>query len=983
MKGVNKAFAILGALALVAFVGFVSTFGYPLPSTPTDPFELSEPVHADSDGTHTAIIDQQSRRLLILDKDDRLDTIVSFDSVGHHIDAATDVCVDGDVIWLSGVKYQDDSDTIALERVAMYTVNGDYVTTVHDSKRGNTSQPSIKSLTSSKDGAIMGYEERDPDDPEASTVVFVALNDKEEREISRNRVTDRSIFDMSYCENTSSFVALSARGIINDDDDASQQIKGYENYLFTCIDFIDDGQLFASDDVSGNLYCIDDDGRPTLVGEGEGFCDIHINKSYLTACADGDNSIVIVNLDDASTRSVSDLTLTPSLAFSVWCAWASRIYLICFIVLCLIAKLVSAIRSGDHSGIVTFASAVVVTGTFVLGVAYTSYGTFTTARQTRENIIGSYAEYFYTTDYKLADGIKTLESRAALRESKLLEIAQKCYEQVEEQVGFLVRSSSAHGIGTYAIVYGQDEEGIYHLYDSAEEHIVGRSLASPEKLKAVEAAFESDDFDDTIKLGHTLRDSTMYNLVPVIDEANGSVVAVVEVGSKVRSFESALKTHLVERLIELLALVLVIYLGFTELHTCAMRLLSSRSVQHESPRDAIALLTRPISLAVIFLTSIDGVMTVLISKSLAEGMGTSTSSVLTAIPTALLGIGLAIGHFSYSVLGYRIGLRKLLIGGLACAGLIALFGIVAVATKSFWVYCGVKLLLGIPFGLLYSLGFSLPRHASTSDVRDSGAYDFKCVKTSAAALGMVLGGYAAQGLGFAWVYVLLALACLLVVIVSARLFSLGQEPLEQLPAKDSEDFQPATGLRTILPIVALVLLIMLPMTLSGGYKSFLFPLYSADAGLSTASINSLFVLAQLLLFVCMSGITQAQNRLGIWGVTPLAIAALGATFLLFALNTTFAWSTVVIFIIALLTEAAGTWKNLWVELLSIRGIPAGKATGMMWGTLSLLATAQPLILTALRARSDAFLSIVLGVICCVGALGFWVVSRKRVRHKKS
>lgn len=56
MKGVNKAFAILGALALVAFVGFVSTFGYPLPSTPTDPFELSESVHADSDGTHTAIL---------------------------------------------------------------------------------------------------------------------------------------------------------------------------------------------------------------------------------------------------------------------------------------------------------------------------------------------------------------------------------------------------------------------------------------------------------------------------------------------------------------------------------------------------------------------------------------------------------------------------------------------------------------------------------------------------------------------------------------------------------------------------------------------------------------------------------------------------------------------------------------------------------------------------------------------------------------
>lgn len=508
MRGVQRVFAVLTALAVIAFVGFVTTFGYPLPSTPTQPFELSGPVHADSDGTHTVIIDQQSRRLLILNKDDQLEDIVSFDSLGRHIDAATDVCIHGDTIWLSGIKYQEDSDTIASERVVMYTVSGDYVTTVYEAKRSNTARPSIKSLTSSKDGAIMGYEEHDPEDPEASTVVFVSLYNEEAHEIARSRVTDRSIIDMSYCENDGTFVALSARGIINDDDE-SQKIENYERYLFTCIDFVDYGRLFASDDVSGNLYYIDDNNEPVLVGEGEGFSDIHINGSYLTACADSENSIVLVNLDDSSTRAISDLNLTSSLAFSVWCAWATRIYLICFIVLCLVAKLVSAIRAGNHAGIATFVSAVVVSGTFVLGVAYTSYGTFTTALQTRENIIGSYAEYFFLTDSNLADGVKALGSRAALRESKMLETAQKCYEQIEEQVGFLVRSSSAHGVGTYAIVYGLDEQGIYHLYDSAEEHIVGRSLTSPDKLKNVEATFGSEDFDDSIKHGYTLRDSTM------------------------------------------------------------------------------------------------------------------------------------------------------------------------------------------------------------------------------------------------------------------------------------------------------------------------------------------------------------------------------------------------------------------------------------------------------------------------------------------
>jgi uncharacterized YccA/Bax inhibitor family protein len=116
---------------------------------------------------------------------------------------------------------------------------------------------------------------------------------------------------------------------------------------------------------------------------------------------------------------------------------------------------------------------------------------------------------------------------------------------------------------------------------------------------------------------------------------------------------------------------------------------------------AISALARPFALTSMMLASVDGVMSTLIAKDLLTAAGHGSSTPLIAVPAVMLGIGQALGQGLYGHFGAKVGLRKLLTRGGAFMFLCAIFAAGTVLIGSFWGYCAAKLVLAIPFGLLF------------------------------------------------------------------------------------------------------------------------------------------------------------------------------------------------------------------------------------------------------------------------------------------
>ena len=182
--------------------------------------------------------------------------------------------------------------------------------------------------------------------------------------------------------------------------------------------------------------------------------------------------------------------------------------------------------------------------------------------------------------------------------------------------------------------------------------------------------------------------------------------------------------------------------------------------------------------------------------------------------------------------------------------------------------------------------------------------------------------------------------------------------------------------------LGIALFVVLPSTLAAGYASFLFPLFSADLGLSKADINNIVVLGQLVVYLCINAIERVEGRWGKWKVSTAAIALLGVVFLLFAINTTLVWSIAVIALVGLLCKSSDGWKSMWLSAAGEAGVPAGRATGTMVATRSLALVAQPFILGALLGAADSVAVIVIGVFCVICAGLFFLVTRSTTLAKR-
>ena len=971
---------IVTLLTVASALVTLASFGVNLPVSPFLPVGFDAPVAADTNGDVTAIADAHARRLLVLDGDRQLVRIRSYESLNSPIDAVTDVCVADDAIYVAGVCYIEDSDLIERERVIRYNLDGSNSAIVYQTESSVLYSPGIAAINDDGDAAVATCCSHDLSQF-ATTVSFVRIagSDAKPQVIATQTSDLYSVFDAGYDADSGSYAIISPRGVINDGVSETSAIY-LPDQAFVAIDVDHDGNIVASDDVTGNLYRISPEGDAQVLAEGRGYDSLHVGDEWICACDAESGYVAIYDLAGQQVAEFDSTRLRASLAAYVSVSWLARAFLAGLLLWVTVRQARQIVRGGGHGAGAVFASATVA---IAMGIAigFSSYAAYRNSLEVRSNEINTFADYLDATSTQLSASLEKLGDRTTFRRDDDSANTYDALMDIEMSVGSLCTSATDNDIGTYFAVYGKDDQGVFFLYDSASEHVVGTSFIASDVREDVERAFATDPsahMSADIRQGSSLRDETQFRLVGIPSTDGTSVVGVIEIGSRFKSFEASVFQSLAQHVITLLVILLVVYISYVEIRECGSCLLSYQDLQKSHARDALAVLTRPFSFLVTTLSSIDAVMSTLIAKALLQGSPMASDGMMIALPAVMAGLGMAAGHAVYGFLGSRVELRRLMARGAALMAVGALCATFAVGMQEFWLYCAAKLAMAVPFGLLYTLGYALPRRAETPEVQALAAGGIKRTDTSAAAFGTVLGAYAAQNLGNEWVYVAVAVVSLVVMGFALSFFPANGKPLERRHHRDQE-------FRTVLvpflsgkETLADAFCVMLPATLAAGYNSFLFPLYSSDIGLGTTTINNLCMLGQLVVFVAISQIEQFERHYGKWRVSTAAIGLLGVVFLLFALNHQVGWAVASIALVGVLKKASDGWKAMWVSSAHKYRLPTGEAIGAMFATNSIMNVVRPLLLGYLITLGSDTAPLVLGGICAVSAVAFVVCTRDTV-----
>ena len=965
---------VLFALFLVAAFTTIATYGISLPQAPFKPVALNGPTTVETDGEVTALADSESRRLLLLNKDDRLVSMIEYDSISAPIEAITNVCVSGDRVYVAGIKYQSDNDYITQERVLVYDAHGAYKGIAYEVGKPLGYTSTIVSLNAAPKGLTLGVLEP----VGASNVLhFYRVDGTGTSELATMDDNGMVAYDGGYSIAADSYAISTEFGTLMGSSDV---LNGTHlgDHVFSAVDIGDDGCAYAYDETSEALCRVTPKGKVTTLLEVSGITQVSLNGDYLAFCSRSDSRAGLSSDLGAHVRRLESVTPTGTLSGLFLLIVAARACVVILLLVAVVSRVLAIVRTGETRGLGGYLASTAVVLAVGIAVGYTSYNTYQELLNTRLNTIDAFAEYFGLISSSLAEDVERCADRNIFRVSDpeaqgtdVSDEVAESYSKILWSVGSLAMAANDNGIGTYVRIYAIDESGIFHLYDSMQEHIFGAALNSPYEDEIVRAFANEGPASDDLYEGSARKDTTQFRLVSLCD-TTGSVRMVVEVGSRMKSFKASVLSTLTERLTSLLVIIAVVYLCYAELRGCGRSLLSYRAYIGKDNRDALALLTRPFTFSVTTLMSVDGVMTVLIARQLLRDMDTDFAGMLVAIPSVMLGVGLALGYVLYGFVGQKASPRRIGTRGAFAVILFSGLAVCAIVRESFLLYCLAKLLLAIPLATLYSFGYSLPRRADSEEVRGVSAEGVTRTDTSAAAIGTVAGGYAAQMLGSLWVYVLIALGGVLLLAFAQYVFPKHMSPIERKHVRSVKQTFDFLGSPSILQLIGFI---MFPMVLAGGYDSFMFPLFSSDMGMSTAAIHNISAFGKLIVYVMIGQIGRTSDEFDKWAVAPASVAIVGLIFLVFSFNSTITWAVVVIALVAVFSKSSDGWKALWLRSAKSRSFPRGRTVGLMFATRSMLLVVQPLILSLLLSAGERVAIISLGIVCVLCAAAFLLASQ--------
>lgn len=239
----------------------------------------------------------------------------------------------------------------------------------------------------------------------------------------------------------------------------------------------------------------------------------------------------------------------------------------------------------------------------------------------------------------------------------------------------------------------------------------------------------------------------------------------------------------------------------------------------------------------------------------------------------------------------------------------------ALYTKSLVLFFPLVLTFNIGYGLIYTVLKIMPTLSADSEKRYGLYRANEVTNATATILGAALGGYVAQFLGYAIMYVIIALFC----AVPAAITLFGISDIGVLASEEKQEKTKEMGMSPIKalkfyfsPGGALPIMISMAMILVGmGYKTYYFPLYSQAKGYDLTAIANVTVIVGSLSAVLETNVDKLVSKVGKQEayVGVLLLMALSMVFAVF--NPDYVWAVIFIAISQISMNVCKPYENVF------------------------------------------------------------------------
>lgn len=373
------------------------------------------------------------------------------------------------------------------------------------------------------------------------------------------------------------------------------------------------------------------------------------------------------------------------------------------------------------------------------------------------------------------------------------------------------------------------------------------------------------------------------------------------------------------------------------------------------------------ALSIGWLGSIDSIVIVTLTRRMCAANG--ISDVFTTLPVVASSIGSIVGIELFRPLRNRFSTRNIVSFSYLLYAFSAFLCIGFAGANSIGGMCAAKTIGGVASGILNAVLYRLPSLWKDNDegIRTVTTDTENGLLTSGI-LGVFAGGFLAEHVSYASIYILEAAAASCFLLIGRFMF-IKKESRFNNPDREQKKDMSGRAYRFIFKpaMISLLMIFVLYNGITVYYKQIIFPLFSDDLGFSEQTISDVYILVRCLIYFGFRFIEKLIRKLNNRNILIGSQIIMGASFLIFLwLDTSFLWASAMLLITGILCKLIKNHGTvLWNRELYRQQIKPYYANPPLMAMTGLISVVAPGLLSLLLSFGVKVMGAVMGLLAIV------------------
>ena len=865
--------------------------------------------------------------------------------------------------YVYGVKKEKNSIIIANDRVVKYSSNFQKYEIIFDEKREFKSWNNQITDVVINDGKLyvsMCYYQKE--NSNSKTCIYSIDLKTKEKELIYD-VNDEYIYNIKYTPKDGNIYLLKYFDSFEIKNNSSYKyIDVLKKYSISEFNVIDKDNIVWHD-INGKAVYLNDekliDGIYTI-GD--------INNGNKITCFPYDYSKLIIY--DIATKQINEYNgfkYSLQLIIFIWIKCISVIYILILIIILVVKAILKLYKDRNYEILKNILFGTIMT--FIVVCISFFYINFSYDNNIKavKNAIDTIGGFLTRS---MDDGL--IDAYLLIPKDGDIDGYKRSYEIFDETFGAWVNDEINNGDYEYVVLYKIKGNSLITLYDSSYTDIIGAILELTEQNKENIKKSEIRVID----YGYG---NALSKYIPIYD-LNDNLSGALEVGYNYDVLLKQTFSLCLELSITILLFLTIFYIFSKEIVAFYYGLKKYHET-NKKKNDSFGMV-HSLSFFNFIASSLDVVIFVLIIRDMLtiKGIQGDDMMFLITIPTFLIGFGYFISYFIYSFLIKRFSIRKIAVMSSILITICLVFFIFVIKINSFILFCVLTFIISILREILYFIIHNIPASFDNERERYDAFHDISMGNISSSVIGTLLGGFIAQKFGNVILYLVAAIVS--VPIILLYYFFIPKNYYISLN-NDDANVNGKNKLKNLTNFFVnpmnfvFILLLVFPVILVDGYKSFIFPLFTAELNWSKTYISNFTVLIKVLVLVVIGFILNSTKKINQRNVIIYCMLIMGIVFIGFYINTSVLWLLAVLFIQEVFAQTIDISKNiLWPKVMSLSNIDKSRATSILILIENVFLSFRNMFLSMLIVLAGNRASVLLGVFCIVCCILFAIFTRK-------